>query len=689
VNKAHSVHGATSTTRHDIQGLRAVAVLLVIANHLWGWPGGGFVGVDVFFVISGFLITGLLLREHERSGRISMLGFYQRRIKRILPAALTVTLVTVVVGYAAFTRARFEGLVADAFWATLFSANWRSIFLGTDYMHADDAVSPLQHFWSLSIEEQFYFVWPFILVIALTYGVLRPRRVAGIVIAAIGLASFVFALWETAAHPTSAYFSTFSRAWELAGGAFLALGAARLGRLPERWRPVVAWSGLALIVVSAVVMTDETPFPGPWALVPVLGAMAVIAAGIGGQVRFMAPLTNRVSGYVGNLSYSLYLWHFPVITFATLFLAEAPRRLTVVVLVVTALLSMASYHFIENPIRFQKGAQRVVRPLATLLVITVVATTVVTIAPRPTVTQAAEPEAADVEVVREDLGPETEDQWALIDDALDQETWPELTPSVDAMGTEDKVPEWVEDGCLGNERGALEDPIANAERCDYGSKKAKKVAVVYGDSIAISWVPAVRAALEDEGYRIEVLTSQQCPTANVATFFNDGSEMTDCPAFREWALEHIKDTEPDLVIAANVPSTLDRLASGAEGAAAVAEWEAGQRETLASLAESAGDVVVLRAPPGRNGSEACQTRGNSPADCLLHKSKAYGSMNDADALVASEVDVRYIDTAQWFCAPSGDCPSFTGTEPVLADGSHLSGDYSKSLGGVVREALLR
>jgi peptidoglycan/LPS O-acetylase OafA/YrhL len=670
--------------RHDIQGLRAVAVLLVIANHLWGWPGGGFVGVDVFFVISGFLITGLLLREHERSGRISMLGFYQRRIKRILPAALTVTLVTVVVGYAAFTRARFEGLVADAFWATLFSANWRSIFLGTDYMHADDAVSPLQHFWSLSIEEQFYFVWPFILVIALTYGVLRPRRVAGIVIAAIGLASFVFALWETAAHPTSAYFSTFSRAWELAGGAFLALGAARLGRLPERWRPVVAWSGLALIVVSAVVMTDETPFPGPWALVPVLGAMAVIAAGIGGQVRFMAPLTNRVSGYVGNLSYSLYLWHFPVITFATLFLAEAPRRLTVVVLVVTALLSMASYHFIENPIRFQKGAQRVVRPLATLLVIAVVATTVVTIAPRPTADQDNVNEQAGFNRVGD--SPALLATWKKIDSALAAESWPELSPPIDAVSTEDLAQEWVEDNCLGS--GKLDDMIRTAERCSYGDAAADKTAVVYGDSVAVSWVPAVREALEDEGYKIEVVTSQQCPTANVDTLFTDGREMPECTAFRPWALEYIAELEPDIIVAANVPNTLSRLSSGVYNEEAAAEWEVGNRETMTALSGMGADVFLLQSSPSLRGFTDCAVPGSVPGDCLLGITSDNELMYEADLAAIESLNVTYVETRSWFCSPDGECPAFIGKTPVLADGSHLTDNYSRALGPVLRDKLI-
>lgn len=226
--------------RADIQGLRAVAVLLVIADHYIHRPTGGFIGVDVFFVISGFLITGHLFREAERDGRISFKKFYGKRARRILPAALTVTIITIAVAFTAFTTSRAQTIATDGLWATLFSANWRFIAVGTDYMHMDDAVSPLQHYWSLSIEEQFYFVWPFIMVLAIMLAGKRAqgaalkittRRNALIAIGIIVAASFAWAMWETTTRPTWAYFSTFSRAWELGLGAMLAISTpARGGR---------------------------------------------------------------------------------------------------------------------------------------------------------------------------------------------------------------------------------------------------------------------------------------------------------------------------------------------------------------------------------------------------------------------------------------------------------------------------
>jgi peptidoglycan/LPS O-acetylase OafA/YrhL len=673
--------------RKDIQGLRALAVILVIANHVLGWPGGGFVGVDVFFVVSGFLITGLLLREHERASKISLVNFYRRRVKRILPAALAVTVVTLIVGYAVLPRVRFEAVAWDALWATLFSSNWRSIFLGTDYMHVDAALSPLQHFWSLSIEEQFYFVWPVILIAALAYGATRPRRTAGIVIALIGLASFAFAVWETVTSPTSAYFSTFSRVWELAAGAFVALGIAKVSSVPHRMRPVLAWGGLVAIVGSAVVMTESTPFPGPWAIVPVLGTLAVLAAGDGREPRMLWPLTNPISGYIGNLSYSLYLWHFPVLVFGTMFLSETPRRLALVVLLLTALFAVISFHFIENPVRFGVGRARLMRPIAAFAAVSLVAVTIVVVSPKQNSSDAGIANGPTVE--RVDGGPASQQLWADIDAALAAETWPnELSPTYEDVRPNDKALEWVEDGCLGNERGAIEDATVNAASCSYGESDADKVVVVYGDSTAIGWVPGVRAALEPLGYRVDVLTFQQCPTADIATYYSDGSEMSECERFRDWAITHIEQLRPQIVVATNVPGTLERLVSGATGNAASAEWETAARAAMVRLSEAAEQVFVLQAPPARNYTNACTLKNSLPVDCYLVRSAPYTAMFSADEVASVGSGARFVDTGSWFCAPDGRCPAFVGTAPVLVDGAHLTHNHSRALGPVLAELLV-
>jgi peptidoglycan/LPS O-acetylase OafA/YrhL len=277
---------ASSTTRGrsgaqfeaHIQGLRAVAVALVVLNHLVGWPSGGFIGVDVFFVISGFLITRLMLREVATTGRVSIREFYARRMRRIFPMAMIVLGVTVVAAFALLSASRAQSTLVDAFWASIFLENWHLTQVGTDYFHLNDAVSPVQQYWSLSVEEQFYLVWPAVLVglVLLRRHLRRPlqrrlgerrglsMRVAVLaVLTVVTIASFGWAVAQSADEPTVAYFSTATRAWELAAGALLAAAALRLPDGRARLRGVVVSAALVTILLAAVAISAETPSPDP------------------------------------------------------------------------------------------------------------------------------------------------------------------------------------------------------------------------------------------------------------------------------------------------------------------------------------------------------------------------------------------------------------------------------------------
>jgi peptidoglycan/LPS O-acetylase OafA/YrhL len=256
--------------RLDIQGLRGLAVVAVVADHVWGQPRGGFIGVDVFFVVSGFLITRLLLKERARSGRISLADFYRRRARRILPVATLVIVVTVVAAYAVLNAARGRTVATDGVWALGFASNWHFAVIGTDYWQLG-ATSPLQHYWSLAVEEQFYVAWPWVLAALLLVASRRPRLLMPAMVAVV-LVSFGYSLWHTQVQPTWAYFGTFDRAWELAVGAALAVATTRGWRLPHRIEPLAGWVGLAGIVLSVVVVTPESAFPAPWAALPVSSA---------------------------------------------------------------------------------------------------------------------------------------------------------------------------------------------------------------------------------------------------------------------------------------------------------------------------------------------------------------------------------------------------------------------------------
>ncbi|WP_456552166.1 acyltransferase family protein [Blastococcus sp. SYSU D00813] len=692
--------------RGDIEGLRALAVLLVIADHLFGVPHGGFVGVDVFFVISGFLITGLLLREHRERGRISFTDFYRRRIRRILPASLLVLAVTVGAAHVVFFGTRARATVEDALWSLLFAGNWHFALDGTDYQQAAGPVSPLQHYWSLSVEEQFYVAWPAVMAVALALaGWRRRHRVKGLkgitaITAVLVAGGYAWALHETAADPTWAYFSTFSRVWELGLGALLAVAVPAASRIPARLRPLLGWAGLAAIAVSVVVIDAGTPFPAPGALLPVLGTVAVIAAGTGGDSR-LGVLTNPVSRHLGALSYSLYLWHFPaIVVLAALMPVDATYY--ALVLGVTAVGSVASYHLVEQPVRrsswllpgrpreprsWRAGARLMAGVAAGLAAVLVAAQATGIGWPwsQDAGAQTPPPSAA----AAADTEPGVDPQEALsaeISAALTATEWPELSPGLDALGTAAQAPEWIRDDCL--------NVLYTVDRCRYGDAQAERTAVLLGDSVAISWLPGIRAALGN-GWRVQSLTLGQCPQVAVrtraATGIEDFAEY--CSEHQAWALGQVRQMQPDLVVVASAANSVDRLASEVEGEAARAEWREGLTTTLAGLDTTATRVVVLGSPPEGADLAECATRFNTPQDCVSsgregHEELAAVERATIDGYEPVTAEFAYVDTEGWFCDAAGRCPSFVGSTPVYADGVHLTAAYSERLAPVLRAALL-
>ena len=338
--------------RADVQALRAVAVLLVVLYHA-GVPAltGGFIGVDVFFVISGFLITGLLVKEQERSGTISILKFYGRRMRRIMPAAALVLIATVVASYQWLGYIRGAHIAEDAEWASVFLANFHFAAVGTDYLNAQSDPSTLQHYWSLAVEEQFYVVRPALFL--LLGWIAKSARNKILPVALIVAASYAFSIVYTGQDATRAYFSPFTRACELGAGALLALLAVQLAKLPQRAGVVLSVAGMAGIVVAAFTITEAMPFPGWVVAVPVLATCAVLAGGsvIQGTALDTAYRFKPVQ-LIGLWSYSLYLWHWPVLTIPWERLGHAPTLLVRGLLVIGAVaLAAATYYLVENPIR--------------------------------------------------------------------------------------------------------------------------------------------------------------------------------------------------------------------------------------------------------------------------------------------------------------------------------------------------
>lgn len=654
--------------RADIQGLRAFAVVVVILDHLFRWPAGGFVGVDVFFVISGYLITSHMLRELDRTGRLSLSGFYRRRIRRIAPAATLVIVATVAFALLVLPRGRALSIATDGIWAFFFGANWRSMATGTDYFQLGQLPSPLQHFWSLSVEEQFYFVWPLLTMVAFTaalrrWQTARSARIATFtVFAAVVVLSFAWALVETAGNPTSAYFSTLTRAWELGVGAVLAVATMAPWRLSPRFRIGLAWLGVIGLVASVFVIDAESVFPAPTAALPVLATALVIAAGVGADDaryrRALWPLTNRVSGYLGAISYSLYLWHFPVIVFLATFVPLGSRRYFVLALVGTAVLSILCYHFVEEPVRRSnwllpgprtEGSRRA----ATVALVGAGAVVVLVagLGAARLASPAAEPQPpAATACVGAEAAPGAQGDC----DPPEAISIEEVAPSLDAL------PGDTAGGysCWRPKGDAL-------KTCTFGPESvvgggALRVALV-GDSHAAALLPAFLDRVDGLGWSLDTYLGFACQ-------WRDQPAGSDCDEVADEVQQRLVDGEYDMVI-----TTAARWAIAEAPAESFADrWN--------EVAATGADVVVVAAVPTvPEATFGCVSRiGADLSECATSRSEA---LEPSDRLLdaAGQADARVVDMTDFYCDAS-TCPAVIGNVIVYRDtAGHTTGTYMQSM----------
>ena len=345
--------------RPDVQGMRAIAILLAIVYHA-GLAGfhGGYVGIEVFFVISGFVITGLLLREREATGSTSIRNFYGRRARRIIPAATLVVIVTVIASYHWLGPSIGHQTAVDGQWAALFLANFHFAAIHTNYLIAQAPPSPLLNYWSLGVEEQFYIVYPTLFLLIGWWarrGSFKARLT--VVLIAVIVASYTYSIVLTSADAQSAYFSLFTRSWELALGGLIALHGSVFRRIPQAWAAVASWAGLAVILVASLTLTGSSEYPGALVAIPTLAAGILIAAGAADPkwgVELL--LRRRPIQFLAAISFPLYLWHWPILEIAAQSrgVTTLPAWDNVLLLLAAGVLATLTYYFFENPIRHSR-----------------------------------------------------------------------------------------------------------------------------------------------------------------------------------------------------------------------------------------------------------------------------------------------------------------------------------------------
>ena len=695
--------------RPDVEGLRAVAVVLVVLYHA-GVPGlrGGYVGVDVFFVISGFLITGLLLREAGVAGRVSVLGFYARRARRILPAAMATIVATVLAAHWLLNFLQADSIARDGLWTSAFLGNVRFSALGTNYLTASLPPSPLQHLWSLAVEEQFYLVWPLVLslvVILVRLGRVDHRLRAAVSVALLTLtgASLATSIVQTGTSATAAYYSPFTRAWELGVGAMLAVALPWLRKVPNPLAVSLGWTGLVSIGASAVIFSSQSAFPGYLALLPVLGAGAVLAGGsvaAGGDLRGSVEqlLRRGPMQLCGRLSYSLYLVHFPVLTIAAMRAGHPLSLPQNLLLVAASVLAAGALHYgLENPAR--RAPLLTGFPLRSVAVgLVLVALTFTTsdllLGQQAMVTAASAANPVSPTKPAGLASPGSVGHTARVGASAQGASLQQVMAAVSAGAAATRLgPLLVPLASVGSDRSvAYTDKCHSRENddrspmCVFGDRAASRTIVLFGDSHATEWLPALTVAADWYHYRVMLMTKSGCPVPTIRMYDTVAKhEYFSCEKFHATALAEIARIHPTLVVAADLYEGADHYG----GQAAESYWLSGLRSALHALTRSAGRVALLRDTPNTDTTvvQCVASHPTTLARCDTPIGHAYNTdLETKQERLATSLQVRYVDTTPWLCTPT-TCPAVIHDTVAYFDDTHISATYATYLSGVLAAAI--
>jgi peptidoglycan/LPS O-acetylase OafA/YrhL len=639
--------------RSDIEGLRAISILVVVFYHAKSpFFSGGFVGVDVFFVISGFLITGLLLREMEHYQSVDLLAFWARRARRLLPNALLVLATTLFVAVVLFPFTQREAATRDIISALFYFSNYRFAERSVDYFDQETEASPVLHFWSLSVEEQFYIVWPLLLVsLAWLFKGHNNKRAIG-ALSVIACASFILSLFWMSKSQPHAFFHTEARIWQLAVGALLAATYGRVVLLSPIFHSLLGWIGLSGIVASVIILDDRVAYPGLWALIPVMSTAAVIAGGSAGKLSPKIVLGLAPLQWLGQRSYSVYLWHWPLMIILPYAVPGLPYT-NLVAIVVVIPIAAAAFSFVEEPIR--RRAQKDVRPGRTLAYAAAVgALLCVASAAAPRVDQAS--------------GAHQRELAKRITDA-----------KVDG-------PRMV--------GGKCEPALSQYEvSCRFGPPNTSSVVVLFGDSHAEHLFDGLYEATRSMNRTLWVLTKAGCPPVDVMLYSATlRAPDSACSGWRERVIGRLIAERPSLVLISAYTGLAEKLSDPNTGQrldrrVSVARWKQGFLAVLQRLNEAGLNVIVVRDTP--------RSRRQNVLDCLAESEGSACGTPRRDAVDWGMPDVEMarriptihvLDLSDYICGPHV-CPAVKDEAIIYRDNTHLTATFSKTLAPEFRKIL--
>ncbi|OMC52191.1 acyltransferase [Mycobacterium sp. IS-836] len=688
--------------RPDIEGLRAIAVFAVVLFHAdVPGVGGGYVGVDVFFVISGFLITGLLWREVSTTGSVRLRRFYGARARRLLPASATVGVVTALSSAVLLPPLQARTVFGDGIACALYVGNYRFVLQAVDYF-STTLPSPFLHYWSLGVEEQFYLVWP-AMMIGTAWLIRRVRRRSRadapsakspylVVLALVAALSFALSLAATYLVPAVAFFSLPTRAWQLAAGGLVALTAGRWRRLPALPAAIAGWVGLAMILLACTLFDTTTPFPGTAALLPVLGAALVIGAGCAapsqgcGRVLALSPMRA-----IGRVSYSWYLWHWPVLLLAPPLLGHQlglADRLAAVL--VSGGLAVLTLHLIENPLRFAAAVRR--SPLGSLAlgsaataVAVCVGVALLVLMPPPIgrgtpaarliVTAAPVPAGRSIDAY----------------DAAVQHAFAQVQTAVAAAADLKAVP------------SNLDPPLADADaaihaidlttcmrnffqaeqpECATGDTGSTTTVALVGDSHAAMWSSALQQVAAQRRWRLEALMKAGCPLMDLPM---GNMRSFHCEQWRGRIMARLRAEHPRLVVVSMWRAYHPSYGWIPSFATYDPAWIDSLTRLVQQLRGTGAKVLVLGPIPDPQSMVPICLSGHldDATACSPARSTAVNESGIAAESAATKAGGgQYADVTELFCT-TDRCPVIVANSLVYADSNHTTLEYSLALAPVI------
>lgn len=605
----------------QIQGLRALAALLVTFFHARLVPGG-FIGVDIFYVISGYLITGLILREIENTGKLDLQLFYQRRIKRLLPTSVFVLFVTAVFAMFMLPPIIRDALGRDLFAAATYVSNYLFAWWQNDYQNLDATPSPFIHYWSLAVEEQFYVVWPIFILFLSRYG----KRAVFKGIAVTTTLSLLLSVYQTSTSPIWAFYSLPTRAWELGFGALLLFIPSNF--LRNRFLP---WLGLLGITIASLRFDETTAFPGINAVVPVLATVILIGS-ISVWPRFFNDLSNnRLSQWLGAISYPLYLWHWPALVLPSSALGRPLRiRERLFCILVTVLLAHLTSKFVEQPLRHTKiSGKKVYLFFATTTAVSLIAGFAIASTSSSTITVSGTKYKFNLnEVIQK--------------------------PAV------------YDDGCHVN-YGENE-----SGECSYGVLDSKTTIVLFGDSHAAQWFPALEKLAIERKFKLVSLTKSACPAVDVPRDDKGAFKSVDCDQWRKNSIARIKEIKPVAVLM----SGFQYYAPARGYSDRKKWWMDGQSRLFASLRGTSEHLMYI--------SDTPHPTRDIP-NCLASRDSQSCDSTEKSAVLIDPGFER-IDPTPWLCEQY--CPAIKDGFVAYRDASHISVQAALALKGKLEAALI-